>query len=149
MTSGGVNGGGVNGGGAKGNPQTITAETAPETTDWPTRLRVSADKRTLSVAFDSGLEVSIPAELLRVESPSAEVQGHSAAGKTLVAGKRDVTIVTMEPVGNYAVRIGFDDGHDTGLFTWAYLRKLGVEGDSLMAAYTAALDQAGLSRDRR
>ncbi len=115
--------------------------------DWPSGLKVSPDRRTLSVSFESGLAVSIPAELLRVESPSAEVQGHSAAGKTLVAGKRAVTIVSMDPVGNYAVRIGFDDGHDTGLFTWRYLRKLGVEGDAMLAAYAAEIAAAGLSRD--
>lgn len=122
-------------------------ETADMAEDWPTGLKVSADKRALTVSFESGLDVAIPAELLRVESPSAEVQGHSAAGKTLVAGKRLVAISTMEPVGNYAVRIGFDDGHDTGLFTWRYLRKLGTEGDALMQAYADAVSKAGLSRD--
>ena len=113
---------------------------APDATtgDWPTELRVTRDR--------SGVSGTIAAELMRVESPSAEVQGHSAAGKTLVAGKRAVTIKAVEPVGNYAVRIVFSDGHDTGLFTWRYLRKLAEEGATMMAAYEDALAKAGLSR---
>ena len=118
-----------------------------DTTVWPTELRVSADKNVLIVTFDSGDTLSIPAELLRVESPSAEVQGHGAGGKTLVGGKRAVRIVGAEPVGNYAVRLKFDDGHDTGLFTWRYLHKLGTERDTMMATYVDALAAAGLSRD--
>lgn len=116
------------------------------TRHWPTEIRVGADKRTLTVGFDSGERVEIPAELLRVESPSAEVQGHSAAGKQVVAGKGKVAIASVEPVGNYAIRIGFDDGHATGLYTWRYLYKLGTEGDRLMAAYLAELEAKGLSR---
>lgn len=116
------------------------------TADWPTELRVTKDRRALSVTFESGLSGEIPAELMRVESPSAEVQGHSAAGKTLVAGKRGVTITGVEPVGNYAVRLTFSDGHDTGIFTWRYLRKLVEDGGTMMAAYDAALAEAGLSR---
>lgn len=110
-----------------------------ETRHWPTEIHVTSEKRTLVVAFDTGERLEIPAELLRVESPSAEVQGHGAGGKTLVLGKSEVRIVKVEPVGNYAVRIGFDDGHDTGLFTWRYLYKLGTEGDALMAAYRDAV----------
>ena len=126
----------------------MTDPGAPDATtdDWPTELRVTKDRAALAVAFESGVSGTIPAELMRVESPSAEVQGHSAAGKTLVAGKRAVTIKGVEPVGNYAVRILFSDGHDTGLFTWRYLRKLAQEGDTLMAAYEAELTKAGLSR---
>jgi DUF971 family protein len=116
------------------------------TRTWPTEIRIATDKRTLTVGFDNGQRVDIPAELLRVESPSAEVQGHGAGGKTLVTGKRDVTIDSVEPVGNYAIRIGFDDGHATGLFTWRYLYKLGTESEALMAAYSAALEAQGLSR---
>lgn len=116
------------------------------TDDWPTELRVTKDRAALAVTFESGLSASIPAELMRVESPSAEVQGHSAAGKTLVAGKRGVTITGVEPVGNYAVRVIFSDGHDTGLFTWRYLRDLAENGESMMTAYEAALSAAGLSR---
>jgi DUF971 family protein len=116
------------------------------TADWPTELRVTRDRTALAVTFESGVSGAIPAELMRVESPSAEVQGHSAAGKTLVARKRTVTIKGVEPVGNYAVRIVFSDGHDTGLFTWRYLRELAQNGGSMMAAYEAALAKAGLSR---
>ncbi|MCR9175078.1 MAG: DUF971 domain-containing protein [Alphaproteobacteria bacterium] len=116
------------------------------TRHWPTEIRVASDKRALTVGFDGGERVEIPAELLRVESPSAEVQGHSAAGKQVVAGKGKVAIASVEPVGNYAVRIGFDDGHATGLYTWRYLYKLGTEGDRLMAAYLAELEAKGLSR---
>jgi DUF971 family protein len=110
-----------------------------ETRHWPTEIHVTPEKDALIVAFDTGERVEISAELLRVESPSAEVQGHGAGGKTLVLGKQAVRIVKVEPVGNYAVRIGFDDGHDTGLFTWRYLYKLGTEGDALMAAYRDAV----------
>jgi DUF971 family protein len=122
--------------------------TADTTADWPRELRVVRDRTALAVTFESGLAVTIPAELMRVESPSAEVQGHSAAGKTLVAGKRGVTVTGVEPVGNYAVRLTFSDGHDTGLFTWRYLRQLGTEAETMMAAYDAAVTKAGLSRDR-
>lgn len=117
------------------------------TDDWPTELRVTKDRAALAITFESGLSASIPAELMRVESPSAEVQGHSAAGKTLVAGKRGVTIAGVEPIGNYAVRVIFSDGHDTGLFTWRYLRDLAETRASMMDAYEAALNAAGLSRD--
>jgi DUF971 family protein len=117
-----------------------------DTPFWPSELRVAKDRRSLVVAFQDGPTVTIPAELLRVESPSAEVQGHSAAGKTLVAGKAAVAIVSVEPVGNYAVRIGFDDGHSSGIYTWRYLHKLGVQGDAMLAEYAAALAAKGLSR---
>ena len=116
------------------------------TRHWPTEIRVGADRRSLTVGFDGGVQVEIAAELLRVESPSAEVQGHSAAGKQVVAGKGRVAIASVEPVGNYAIRIGFDDGHATGLYTWRYLYKLGTEGDRLMAAYLSELEAKGLSR---
>lgn len=116
------------------------------TRHWPSEIRVVADRRALRVAFEDRTVLEISAELLRVESPSAEVQGHGAAGKTLVPGKREVAIVSVEPVGNYAVRIGFDDGHATGIYTWRYLHKLGTEGERLMADYQAGLDAQGLSR---
>lgn len=118
-----------------------------DTPYWPAEIRVAADRRSLTVGFQDGPTVAVPAELLRVESPSAEVQGHSAAGKTLVAGKAGVAIVSVEPVGNYAVRIGFDDGHSTGIYTWRYLHRLGTQGDAMLADYTAALAAKGLSRD--
>ena len=91
---------------------------------WPTDIAVTEKGRILEVAFDDGQTIRLSAERLRVESPSAEVQGHSAAQKVVVRGKENVAIVGAEPVGNYAIRLVFDDGHDTGLFTWDYLKKL-------------------------
>lgn len=105
---------------------------------WPTYVGAAPDRSTLKVTFDTGETFVLAAEYLRVESPSAEVQGHSAAGKQMVTGKQDVKIKTLEPVGNYAVRIGFDDGHDTGLFTWDYLHELGRDHAGKWAAYLKA-----------
>ena len=113
---------------------------------WPTEIRLSSDKRRLNVSFDDGTVTSITAELLRVESPSAEVQGHGAGQKTTPAGKRNVTISRIDPVGNYAVRLAFSDGHDTGLFTWDILHDYGQRHDSLMANYERRLDDLGQSR---
>jgi len=104
-------------------------------TPWPTELRLSKDKRSLSVSFDGGAQFCLPAEYLRVESPSAEVQGHSPAQKITVTGKEHVRITAIEPVGNYAVRLIFDDGHATGLYTWDYLYLLGEETGTRWAAY--------------
>ena len=92
---------------------------------WPVELNFSRAERVLTIAFDDGVSFKLPAEYLRVESPSAEVQGHGASQKQLVAGKRKVGFSAVEPVGRYAVRIVFDDGHDTGLFSWTYLHQLG------------------------
>jgi len=92
---------------------------------WPTELKVDKDRRLLAVAFDDGANFDLPAELLRVMSPSAEVQGHSPEERVTVPGKKAVRILRVEPVGNYAARIVFDDGHDTGLYTWTYLHELG------------------------
>jgi DUF971 family protein len=114
---------------------------------WPREIRIKQSARVLEIDFDDGGSYSIPAELLRVESPSAEVQGHGSGGKKVVPGKRGVGIRAAQPVGRYAVRLVFDDGHDTGLFTWTYLRKLGAEQDSMLAAYTAQLNRLGLTRD--
>src|SRR3954471_10465066 len=105
---------------------------------WPTELRLNPDHNVLTVAFDSGERFELWAEYLRVESPSAEVRGHGAGPKTIVKGKQNVKISGLEPVGNYAVRIGFDDGHDSGLFSWAYLFKLGAERDRIWAEYLKA-----------
>jgi DUF971 family protein len=105
---------------------------------WPTELRLDAAKTTLTVSFDTGESFALPAEYLRVESPSAEVQGHSPSQKQIVTGKADVKIVSIEPVGNYAVRLTFDDGHNTGLFSWDYLQELGREQKSKWAAYLKA-----------
>jgi DUF971 family protein len=113
---------------------------------WPTELTLKRAERRLDVAFDDGTRASLPAEYLRVESPSAEVQGHGAGQKVTVPGKSAVGIAGLEPVGNYAVRILFDDQHDTGIFTWRYLRELGLEYDTRWAAYLAALEAQGLKR---
>lgn len=114
---------------------------------WPTEIRLSADKRTLAVAFDDGSKVEIPAELLRVESPSAEVQGHSPAERRTPAGKRGVTIMELEAVGNYAVKLVFDDGHSTGIYTWVKLHDLGTRQAEMLRDYLARLKAAGASRD--
>lgn len=114
----------------------------------PTELRVSKDRRILTVSFAGREPIELDAEYLRVASPSAEVQGHSPEQRVTVPGKRDVAILKMEPVGNYAVRITFDDMHDTGIFTWSYLRQLGDERQARWGAYLAELDAKGLSRDR-
>jgi len=113
---------------------------------WPTELTLKRAERRLDVAFDDGTRASLPAEYLRVESPSAEVQGHGAGQRVTVPGKSTVGIAGLEPVGNYAVRILFDDQHDTGIFTWRYLRQLGLEHDTRWAAYLAALEAQGLQR---
>ncbi|KQR67923.1 hypothetical protein ASG25_00615 [Rhizobium sp. Leaf384] len=115
---------------------------------WPKELRVSKDRRTLTVTFNDGLAGILPAEMLRVLSPSAEVQGHGPGQKITVPGKRNVAIAAMTPTGNYAVRIAFDDGHDTGIFTWTYLRTLATDGTALFAAYEQELGAKGLDRGR-
>ncbi len=99
------------------------------TAPWPIEIKLSKDKRNLSVAFDNGDVSDLAAELLRVESPSAEVQGHAPDQKITVTGKQNVTILEIQPVGHYAVRLIFDDGHNTGLYTWEYLHKLGRQGN--------------------
>ena len=113
---------------------------------WPTELRLDKDKRVLTVTFDDGQSFALPAELLRVLSPSAEVQGHSEAQRVTVAGKKQVGIVRIEPVGNYAARIVFDDGHDTGLFVWDYLRELGEDKEARWQGYLRDLAAKKLSR---
>lgn len=113
---------------------------------WPTEIRLLKDRRTLRVGFDNGRVFDLPAEHLRVHSPSAEVQGHSPEQRQTVSGKADVGITAVEPVGNYAVRLVFSDGHNTGLYTWRYLFKLGDEQAALWAAYSSELKEKGLSR---
>ena len=113
---------------------------------WPTELRLDRDKRVLTVAFDDGQSFALPAELLRVLSPSAEVQGHSPDQRVTVPGKRNVGIARIEPVGNYAVRIVFTDGHDTGLFVWEYLRELGEQKEERWQDYLKELSAKRLSR---
>ena len=114
---------------------------------WPTEIRLKKKEKILEVDFDDGSSFSLPAELLRVESPSAEVQGHNPAQKQVVSGRRHVGIMELEPVGNYAVRIKFDDLHDTGIFSWDYLYYLGKNKDEAWANYLQALDGKSLSRD--
>ncbi len=114
----------------------------------PKELRVSKDRKLMTITFPDMAPMELTAELLRVASPSAEVQGHSPEQRVTVPGKREVAILKIEPVGNYAVRITFDDFHDTGIFTWAYLLELGQEKDARWNAYLAELQGKGLSRDR-
>ena len=113
---------------------------------WPTELRLDKDKRVLIVSFDDGQSFALPAELLRVLSPSAEVQGHSPDQRVTVAGKRNIGIARLEPVGNYAVRIVFTDGHDTGLYVWEYLRQLGEEKEQRWQVYLKDIAAERLSR---
>lgn len=112
----------------------------------PTQLRVSPDRKILTAEFDNGEAYAIPAEMLRVLSPSAEVQGHSAAERKTVPGKVNVAISKLVPTGNYAVRIVFDDGHDTGIYTWPFFLELGRDLAPRIAAYEAELAAKGLSR---
>jgi DUF971 family protein len=114
---------------------------------WPTEIRLSKDKRTLHVSFEDGASYALPAELLRVESPSAEVQGHGPTQKQTVPGKREVEILRVEPIGHYAVKLAFDDMHDTGIYGWDYLRELGEHGEEKLRAYLDALAEKGLSRE--
>ena len=114
---------------------------------WPSELRLNTDKDKLEVSFDDGQEFALSAEYLRVMSPSAEVQGHSPDQRVTVGGKRQVKVTNLEPVGNYAVRISFDDGHDTGLFSWTYLHELGREHEQRWSEYLAELESKGLDRE--
>jgi DUF971 family protein len=113
----------------------------------PTEIRLKSEEKALEIDFDDGRSFSLPAELLRVESPSAEVQGHSPSEKRTVAGRRHVGILGVEPVGHYAIRIKFDDLHDTGIFSWEYLYRMGENQDELWQSYVAALEAQGLSRE--
>jgi DUF971 family protein len=113
---------------------------------WPTELRLQKDRKTLVVSFDNGTSFELPAEYLRVRSPSAEVQGHSPAERRTVAGKRDVAILELHPVGNYAVRIVFDDTHSTGIFSWDYLFELGENRTRYWSDYLEELAAKKLSR---
>lgn len=118
-----------------------------ETEHWPTEIRLNQAEKRLEIDFDDGTCFRYPAELLRVESPSAEVQGHGPSQKQTVAGRRHVGILGVEAVGNYAIRIRFDDLHDSGIFSWRYLRRLGEQQDRIWADYLEALAARGLSRD--
>jgi DUF971 family protein len=114
---------------------------------WPTELRLSKDKKTLSVTFEGGATFNLPAEYLRVTSPSAEVQGHSPHERKTVSGKRDVAILEIHPIGNYAVRLVFDDMHSTGIYSWDYLFRLGSDYDRIWQEYLDELASKNLSRD--
>ena len=113
---------------------------------WPTELRLTPDKHALVISFEDGARFTLPAEYLRVESPSAEVQGHAPHEKITVPGKRMVRIVQVDPVGSYAARLVFDDNHSTGLYTWDLLRTLGEEQEQRFGAYLDELNIQGLSR---
>ena len=113
----------------------------------PTALTVHQQSRQLEIGFDNGDQFLIPFELMRVYSPSAEVMGHGPGQEVLQTGKRNVSIVELEPVGHYAVKPLFSDGHDTGLFSWDYLHHLGADQAELWAAYEQRLQAAGADRD--
>ena len=116
-------------------------------TPLPQSLTVHAASRVLEVGYSDGKNFRLPFELMRVYSPSAEVQGHGPGQEVLQTGKRDVTIANIEQVGNYAIKPFFSDGHESGLFTWNYLYELGEQQDQLWAAYLARLEAAGVDRD--
>jgi DUF971 family protein len=122
-------------------PRVMTA-----TEIWPLNLRLHKDRRALTIMFQTGTSYYLSAEYLRTQSPSAEVQGHTPQQRQLVAGKADVLLTAMEPVGHYAVRLIFSDGHDTGLYSWRYLDELGQEQPVRWPSYLQALAKAGLSR---
>ncbi|MDZ4144495.1 DUF971 domain-containing protein [Hydrogenophaga sp.] len=113
----------------------------------PQSLTVHNQSRVLEIAFSDGASFRIPFELMRVYSPSAEVQGHGPGQEVLQTGKREVDLAALDPVGNYAVQPRFSDGHDTGIFSWDYLYFLGAQQDKLWADYTARLEAAGVERD--
>jgi len=121
--------------------------TMPDTQLWPTELRLHKDRKTLTVAFDKGESYNLAAEYLRVKSPSAEVQGHSPDERKTVPGKKNVMILEVQPVGNYAVRLVFDDLHTTGIFSWDYLLELGRQHKRYWQDYIDELAQKGLSRE--
>ena len=118
-----------------------------QTTPVPTEIKLHQTSRVLEIAYSDGRAFKLPYELLRVYSPSAEVRGHGPGQETLQVGKRDVTIAEVEPVGHYAIRPTFSDGHDSGIYSWDYLHDLGQRHDELWQRYLARLAEAGASRD--
>ena len=125
----------------------MTELSAPMSDDvWPEELRLQNGGKTLTVVFNNGEQHDLDAEYLRVESPSAEVQGHGPGQKVTVGGKSDVSVIKVEPVGNYAVRLTFDDMHSTGIYSWDYLLKLGRERDVIWQSYLEQLEAEGKSR---
>lgn len=124
---------------------TDTSSSSPK--PWPTELRLAKDRKILTVAFDNGERFELPAEYLRVKSPSAEVQGHSPDERKTVPGKREVMILEIQPVGNYAVRLVFDDMHSTGIYSWDYLAEIGRKYATYWQDYLDELAAKGLTRD--
>ena len=120
---------------------------ASETRPWPTEVRLAKDRRSLTISFEDGASYALPAEYLRVESPSAEVQGHNPDERKTVPGKRAVEIMEVNPVGNYAVRLVFDDMHSTGIFGWEYLRELGRNHATYWQDYLDELASKNLTRE--
>jgi DUF971 family protein len=118
----------------------------PASTPWPTELRLHKDRKTLTVSYESGERFDLAAEYLRVRSPSAEVQGHSPSERRTVGGKQNVQILELQPIGNYAVRLAFDDMHSTGIFSWDYLFELGRNREKYWNEYLAELSEKNLSR---
>lgn len=116
-------------------------------TPHPTALTVHTQSRVLEIGFDNGESFRLPFEYLRVYSPSAEVQGHGPGQEVLQTGKRDVNVTVVEPVGNYAILIRFSDGHDSGIYSWDLLYRLGAEQESLWQDYLRRLEAAGADRD--
>jgi DUF971 family protein len=116
--------------------------------DWPSEIRLLNEGRVLQVSFEGGESYALPAEYLRVFSPSAEVQGHTEAERLTIGGKRAVSILDVTPTGNYAIRLQFDDMHSTGIFTWRYLRELGAQQEAKFQTYLQELAAKGLDRDR-
>lgn len=125
----------------------MTGSKQTPSTPQPTGLTVRKQSRVLEIEFDDGKSFSLPFELLRVWSPSAEVRGHGPGQETLQTGQRNVEITAVEPVGNYAIKPVFSDGHDTGIFSWEYLHHLGSEKDTLWEDYLRRLEAAGFTRE--
>jgi len=119
------------------------------TTPQPTEIKLHQKSKILEIAYADGAQFQLPCEFLRVSSPSAEVRGHGVGNEVLQVGKANVNIIAVEPVGNYAVKLVFDDGHDSGLFSWEYLYALGRDYDVLWANYLAQLAAAGASREAK
>ena len=128
-------------------PETLPPKSGFDVQHYPLEIRYSKETKTLEVDFDDGVTFALPAELLRVESPSAEVQGHGPGQKQIVAGRRHVGIMAIEPVGSYAVRLKFDDVHDTGLYSWDYLYRLGQDQEQIWSDYLKSIEDRGLSRE--
>lgn len=122
------------------------SDDCPESTPWPVEIRLAADKKALHIRFEDGVSASLSAEMLRVLSPSAEVQGHAPDQRKTIPGKRDVMILGVEAMGNYAIRLHFDDLHATGIYSWSLLYDFACNGEALFKAYLQELAEKGLSR---